>query len=103
MLEYGFVNTKPIRLTQQSFDQGIETRLSSNALTVLNRRYLRKDTDGEVIETPEEMFRRVAHHVSLAEWNYPSADRVQEIEEAFYEVMTELKFLPNSPTLMNAG
>ena len=103
MLEYGFVNTKPIRLTQQSFDQGIETRLSSNALTVLNRRYLRKDTNGEVIETPEEMFRRVAHHVSLAEWNYPSADRVQEIEEAFYEVMTELKFLPNSPTLMNAG
>ncbi len=103
MLEYGFVNTKPIRLTQQSFDHGIESRLSSNALTVLNRRYLRKDADGEVIETPEEMFRRVAHHVSLAEWNYPSADRVQEIEEAFYEVMTELKFLPNSPTLMNAG
>ena len=103
MLEYGFTHTKPIHLTHQSFDQGIETRLSSNALTVLNRRYLRKDADGEVIETPEEMFRRVAHHVSLAEWNYPNADRVQEIEEAFYKVMTELKFLPNSPTLMNAG
>lgn len=103
MLEYGFTHSKPIHLTHQAFDQGIESRLSSNALTVLNRRYLKKDADGEVIETPEEMFRRVAHHVSLAEWNYPSADRVQEIEEAFYKVMTELKFLPNSPTLMNAG
>jgi ribonucleoside-diphosphate reductase alpha chain len=103
MLEYGFTHTKPIHLTQQYFDQGIESRLSSNALTVLNRRYLRKDGDGQVIETPEEMFRRVAHNVSLAELNYPSADRVQEMEEAFYRVMTELKFLPNSPTLMNAG
>jgi ribonucleoside-diphosphate reductase alpha chain len=103
MLEYGFTNTKPIHLTRQSFDQGVESRLSSNALTVLNRRYLRKNADGEVIETPEEMFRRVAHHVSLAEWHYSSADRGKEIEEAFYEVMTELKFLPNSPTLMNAG
>jgi len=103
MLECGFIHTKPIHLSKQSFDRGIENRLSSNAVTVLNRRYLRKDLDGKVIETPEQMFRRVAHHVSLAEWNYPSADRVQEIEEAFYEVMTELKFLPNSPTLMNAG
>jgi ribonucleotide reductase alpha subunit len=49
------------------------------------------------------VFRRVAHHVALAELNYSSADQVEEIEEAFYRLMTELKFLPNSPTLMNAG
>jgi len=103
MLEYGFTHTKPIHLTKQAFDQGIESRLSPNALTVLQRRYLRKDEEGKVAETPEEMFRRVAHHVSLAELNYASADQVGEIEEAFYDVMTELKFLPNSPTLMNAG
>ncbi|MFW6115302.1 MAG: vitamin B12-dependent ribonucleotide reductase [Thermodesulfobacteriota bacterium] len=103
MLEYGFTHTKPIHLTKQSFDQGIESRLSTNALTVLERRYLRKDEEGKVIETPEEMFRRVAHHVSLAELNYSSEDQVQEVEEAFFQVMTELKFLPNSPTLMNAG
>jgi len=103
MLEYGFTHTKPIHLTKQSFDQGIESRLSTNALTVLERRYLRKDEEGKAIETPEEMFRRVAHHVSLAELNYSGAEQVQEVEEAFYDVMTELKFLPNSPTLMNAG
>jgi ribonucleoside-diphosphate reductase alpha chain len=103
MLEYGFTSTKPIHLTQDSFDRRIESRLSPNALTVLKRRYLRKDGEGKVIETPEEMFGRVAHHVSLADFNYSSADRVQEIEQAFYKVMTELKFLPNSPTLMNAG
>jgi len=103
MLEYGFTSTKPIHLSQDSFDRGIESSLSPNALTVLKRRYLRKDENGRAIETPEEMFRRVAHHVSLAEMNYQSADRTQEIEQAFYKVMTELKFLPNSPTLMNAG
>ncbi len=103
MLEYGFTSTKPIHLSQDSFDLRIESRLSPNAFTVLKRRYLRKDEDGKVIESPEEMFRRVAHHVSLAEMNYQSADRVQEIEESFYKLMTELKFLPNSPTLMNAG
>jgi ribonucleoside-diphosphate reductase alpha chain len=103
MLEYGLTHKKPIHLAQVSFEKGFGHTLSANALTVLERRYLRKDADGQVIETPDEMFRRVAHHVALAEWNYPSADHVQDIEEAFYRVMTELTFLPNSPTLMNAG
>ncbi len=77
--------------------------LSQNALTVLEKRYLKKDSQGKVIETPEEMFRRVARHVASAELIYdPKAD-VGYWEEEFYKLMASLQFLPNSPTLMNAG
>ncbi|HJX70110.1 MAG TPA: adenosylcobalamin-dependent ribonucleoside-diphosphate reductase, partial [Dehalococcoidia bacterium] len=77
--------------------------LSPNAMRVLEKRYLRKDPEGHVIETPEEMFRRVAHSIAAAELAYnPQAD-VKTWEESFYELMTNLEFLPNSPTLMNAG
>lgn len=78
-------------------------RLSDNAVRVLEKRYLKKDERGNVIETPEEMFRRVARHVACAELIYnPKAD-VSFYEEAFYQLMANLEFLPNSPTLMNAG
>jgi len=103
MLECGVTKTKPTHLHQLVVRKESGLNLSANALRVLKKRYLRKDANGNVIETPDEMFRRVAHHVSLAEWNYPCADEVQGIEEVFYTLMTELKFLPNSPTLMNAG
>ncbi len=77
--------------------------LTENALHVLQKRYLKKDKQGEVIETPEEMFRRVARIIASAELIYdPKAD-VKVWEEKFYQVMTNLEFLPNSPTLMNAG
>ncbi len=77
--------------------------LSSNALVVLARRYLRKDDEGRVMETPEEMFRRVASTIATADKAYdPSAD-TEALEETFYELITSLKFMPNSPTLMNAG
>ena len=77
--------------------------LSENALHVLHRRYLKKDKQGQVIETPEEMFHRVAQTVASAELIYnPKAD-VKAKEEEFYQLMANLKFLPNSPTLMNAG
>ncbi|MBE0415335.1 MAG: vitamin B12-dependent ribonucleotide reductase [Dehalococcoidia bacterium] len=76
---------------------------SENALRVLERRYLKKDEKGQVIETPQEMFRRVAHNIASAELLYdPKAD-VQAREEEFYHAMANLEFLPNSPTLMNAG
>jgi ribonucleoside-diphosphate reductase alpha chain len=78
--------------------------LSENAVTVLKRRYLRKDSQGKVIETPEKMFRRVAQHIAKAEKNYGADDeRVKAVEETFYDLMTQFVFLPNSPTLMNAG
>jgi len=80
---------------------GIE--LSDNSLRVLKKRYLKRNDAGEIIETPQEMFRRVARHIASAELLYnPEAD-VSSIEETFYQMMTNLEFLPNSPTLMNAG
>lgn len=83
--------------------KGQPPSLSPNALTVLERRYLKKDTLGHVVETPEEMFRRVARNIASAELLYnPKAD-VRAVEEEFYTSMTSLDFLPNSPTLMNAG
>ncbi len=75
--------------------------LTENALKVLKARYLLKDGKGNIIETPEEMFRRVASTIASAEQRYGSEPK--EWEEKFYEIMTDLRFLPNSPTLMNAG
>jgi len=80
---------------------GIE--LSDNALRVLEKRYLMKNEAGEVIETPQELLRRVAKHIASAELNYDSKADVPYWEEAFYQSMANLEFLPNSPTLMNAG
>lgn len=77
--------------------------LTENALRILQARYLKKDHEGNVVESPEEMFRRVAHHVASAEAIFASRTNVEEIAEHFYQMMTSLEFLPNSPTLMNAG
>ncbi|MBM3156660.1 MAG: adenosylcobalamin-dependent ribonucleoside-diphosphate reductase, partial [Chloroflexi bacterium] len=77
--------------------------ITPNARAVLERRYLVKDEKGKVIESPEDMFRRVAHHIASAELLYnPKAD-IKELEERFYQSMINMEFLPNSPTLMNAG
>jgi len=78
-------------------------QLSENAIKVLERRYLTKNKDGEVIETPEEMFRRVAHAVASAENGYGTGVDVGELEDTFFRMLTNLEFIPNSPTLMNAG
>src|SRR3989339_1723235 len=75
--------------------------LTENALKALKARYLLKDERGKVIETPEGMFRRVARTIAAAETQH--GGNAAEWEEKFYELMASLKFLPNSPTLMNAG
>ncbi len=77
-------------------------QLTENALTVLKKRYLKKDLQGEVIETPEELFRRVARNIAQADLNY-NGKHVAQAEEAFFSLMVSLDFMPNSPTLMNAG
>jgi ribonucleoside-diphosphate reductase alpha chain len=78
--------------------------LNENALRVLETRYLRKDGNGSVVETPDDMFRRVASNIAQAERRYGASDsEVREWEERFFETMRLLEFLPNSPTLMNAG
>jgi ribonucleoside-diphosphate reductase alpha chain len=76
--------------------------LDENALLVLTKRYLAKDGEGTVIETPDGLFHRVAASVAAAEDNYRGGSR-SETEEAFYRMMENLEFLPNSPTLLNAG
>lgn len=77
--------------------------LSPNALKILEARYLRRDAGGQLVETPEGLCRRVAHHVAQAEARFGEAAEVGRWEEAFFEALVELDFLPNSPTLMNAG
>jgi len=92
---------KPMAEAKVQLAPGVN--LTENALRVLERRYLKKGAQGEVIETPSEMFRRVAQAIASAELIYdPKAD-VKPIEEGFYRLMANLEFLPNSPTLMNAG
>ncbi|MBN2080012.1 MAG: TSCPD domain-containing protein [Spirochaetes bacterium] len=81
-----------------------EPELSENALLVLEKRYLARDDGGAVIETPKELFLRVAKFVASAESAYgAAAERVSETADRFYEMMADLSFLPNTPTLMNAG
>ena len=78
--------------------------ISENCLKVLEKRYLMKDKSGKIIETPEEMFRRVARHIVKAEKLYGAKDmEVKELEDNFYDIMANFEFMPNSPTLMNAG
>lgn len=77
--------------------------LSVNALKVLEKRYLIKDEEGLVTETPEEMFRRVAENIAQLDLQYDKNADIEALQEEFYRLMTSLKFLPNSPTLMNAG
>lgn len=77
--------------------------LTPNAKIVLNKRYLKKDNQGQVIEKPEDMFLRVAQVVASADALYGQKDQTKKSEELFYQIMTRMEFLPNSPTMMNAG
>ncbi|HII71741.1 TPA: adenosylcobalamin-dependent ribonucleoside-diphosphate reductase [Candidatus Woesearchaeota archaeon] len=93
---------KDLREAKRFF--GVETdelKLSLNAVKVLEARYLLKDDSGKVVETPKQMFRRVAREIAAVEAIY--GGDVKASEEEFYRMMTMLEFLPNSPTLMNAG
>src|SRR5512139_3479942 len=79
-------------------------QLSANALTVLSKRYLIKDATGAPQESPEQLFWRVATVVAEADRRYGASEgAVNEVADAFYRLMTERRFEPNSPTLMNAG
>lgn len=86
--------------------QDVETKLTPNALRVLESRYLKKDEQGKIIETPQQLFQRVASNIASAELFFKpslSDDEVFNIGGQFYRMMASLEFLPNSPTLMNAG
>ncbi|MCG9479903.1 MAG: vitamin B12-dependent ribonucleotide reductase [Actinomycetia bacterium] len=81
-----------------------ELNLTENAIKVLERRYLKRDQKGDLLENPNDMFLRVAKNIASAEKNYGKSEQeIAEIERKFFDIMSDLDFLPNSPTLMNAG
>jgi len=90
-----------LRQTKHALGIQDDMKLTVNAAAVLQQRYLRRDWAGKVVETPAELFRRVAKAVAAAEERH--GKRPQEVEEEFYRAMVSFDFLPNSPTLMNAG
>ena len=83
--------------------EGVVVAISENALKVLEKRYLIKDSEGQVIETVDGMFHRVANAIAASDAIHNQDADVEATAKIFYNMMTELEFLPNSPTLMNAG
>jgi ribonucleoside-diphosphate reductase alpha chain len=92
-----------LRETKTAMGVHDDLKLSLNAVRVLEKRYLRRDETGRVCETPAEMFRRVAEAVAAVEERYEGPEAARASAERFYRLMASLEFLPNSPTLMNAG
>ncbi len=94
---------KEVRTAKYALGFKDDLKLPINTMEVLKKRYLLKNDDQKIIETPSELFRRVAHHIARAEKNFKSHFAIEEVEERFYSMMKNLEFMPNSPTLMNAG
>lgn len=81
----------------------VKLDISQNALTVLERRYFIKDADGKTTENVEQLFKRVANAIAASDALHDKNANVKKTSQIFYDMMTNLEFLPNSPTLMNAG
>lgn len=84
----------------------VKTTITKNAMKVLESRYLRKDENNKIIETPQQLFRRIASNIAAAEKIYEpniSDEDLMKVEERFYRLIASSEFLPNSPTIMNAG
>jgi ribonucleoside-diphosphate reductase alpha chain len=77
--------------------------LSDNGIQVLAARYLKKDARGKPLESPDDLFRRVAERVAAVDSRYDGKEGVETSRREFFDAMRKLEFLPNSPTLMNAG
>jgi len=92
-----------LRLAKTALGLKDDLKLPLNTMEVLKRRYLLKDDQRNIVETPSMLFRRVAHHIAQAERNVDSSMTPEEVEEKYYQMMRNLEFMPNSPTLMNAG
>jgi ribonucleoside-diphosphate reductase alpha chain len=92
---------KEIREAKSLLGVKDDLKLTVNAIKVLKKRYLKKDAEGKVIETPRQMFERVARTVAAADELY--GEDKEKTEKEFLEILTNLEFIPNSPTLMNAG
>ena len=94
---------KDIRQVKVIYGVRDDLKLPLNTLLVLKKRYLQKDDEKNIIETPRQMFQRVARSISGGEVNFKSKWNQEEVERKFFRMMTDFEFLPNSPTLMNAG
>ncbi len=92
-----------MRSTRRPWIRPISIPISENGLQVLETRYLKKDGQGRPIESPEELFFRVAREIAAVDADYDGTARAAATAEEFFEAMRRLEFLPNSPTLMNAG
>lgn len=87
-----------------STDKNNKINLTDNAIKVLEKRYLKRDSDGNPTETPEDMFKRVADTIASADKEYGASQfDVKKLSDRFYDAITNFYFVPNSPTLMNAG
>ncbi len=92
-----------IRMAKSVLGLKDDLKLPLNTMEVLRNRYLLKDEKRNLIETPSELFRRIASSIAQGEENFKSKVPPEEVEERFYHMMRNLEFMPNSPTLMNAG
>ena len=93
-----------IRKTKALLGVKDELKLPLNTILVLERRYLKKDENGRTIESTSQMFRRIAKSIAEVEKQYGKTDdQVANFENQYFHMMTNLEFIPNSPTLMNAG
>ncbi|MGB4599978.1 MAG: vitamin B12-dependent ribonucleotide reductase [Trichlorobacter sp.] len=81
----------------------LQPALSANARTVLEKRYLKRDASGKPLETPADMLRRVADTIAEPDRIFDKKADIKKLSDRFYEMMTNFDFMPNSPTLMNAG
>jgi ribonucleoside-diphosphate reductase alpha chain len=100
----GFIANRLAEQKPERTDDGLLIpQLSDNAITVLNKRYLKKDDSGKPIEQPHEMFIRVAKTIAEVDATYGTKKDVKASTKIFYERMALGQFIPNSPTLMNAG
>ncbi|MDL2122488.1 MAG: vitamin B12-dependent ribonucleotide reductase [Deltaproteobacteria bacterium] len=90
-------------LKEATEDEKMTISLSKNAMFVLEKRYLKKDSNSNIIETPEELFTRVAKSIAAADKIFDPKANVNKTEKTFMQLLTNLWFIPNSPTLMNAG
>lgn len=99
----GKSSSKPKVVNLSKDSNNGQLHLSDNALQVLERRYLIKNEKGESVEKPHEMYHRIAGNIAKADALYDKNADLKEVEREFYELMTSLDFMPNSPTLMNAG
>lgn len=98
-----YIESEPEIEQQTTSDDWLRPQLTPNAQRVLERRYLRKNETSQVCETPGELFQRVARNIAQAETCFDKNADTEKWTRLFYEMMVRLEFVPNSPTLMNAG